>query len=96
MARKPKQTKPLHINVPFEVYDALMEMSDAVGMPASRFVKQVLVDALPQIRFITESARAVKAAPTAARPVIEQLADRIHAGATDMHQLSIDLLKGGH
>lgn len=55
------ETKVMHLNLPVPLHAALMEWSDASGIPAARFVVSVLADNLDSIKAMTAAAVAARA-----------------------------------
>lgn len=53
-------SKLMQIRLPLDLHAALMEFSEVTGMPATAFVRSVLIDSLPTIRQLTAAARAAK------------------------------------
>lgn len=62
MPRENQFTKPMHLNLPVDVHEALRDFSEATGTPMSSFVVSVLAANAPAIRAMAKAAQRAKQA----------------------------------
>lgn len=61
MKNTAKKLKPMHLNLDPVVHSALMDLSEATGIPASQFVGQVLRASCADFHRLADAARATQA-----------------------------------
>jgi hypothetical protein len=70
MKKAAQKLKPMHLNLDPSVHSALMELSEATGIPASQYVGQFLRASVVDI---THLARAARAAQSGIRTSVREL-----------------------
>lgn len=82
-------TKLMQIRLPLDLHAALMEFSEATGMPATAFVRSVLMDSLPVIRQLSAAAKAAKT--NNAHEALSSMRDMLVEKTALASQLSFEL-----
>lgn len=92
MPRPKTDYRLMQLRLPPDLHAELMAFAAETGIPATSFVKSVLVDALPAIRKLTKAARAAKASSSSsANESLDILQHMLLEKTAGCAQLALDL-----